>query len=430
MSALRRLIPKWLTGSVLGNREFRTLWISLIASVAGDQVFPVAVVVSLLDAGGTATEVGAVLASRWAALVLFGLFGGVWADRLPRRHVMLASQAFLCCVVMAGLAGVTSAWALGGMVFLAGAAEAFFRPAFQACLGSVLTPEQRPAGAALNAVSWRVGAIAGPGLGALLVSSAPVRAAFVAALGAFAFSLCALVLLREPVVVRTARASAWREIAEGVREVWLRRWIGTVIVVTALQSMLTIAPAQVLLPVLARESFGGDAFYGTALALLSVGGLAGGVFSMLWKPRRPGLAAITGLTAYGLVPPALCFSQAPWIVYVCFALAGFGIEVFSVQWVVSLQHEVPAERLARVVSLDWIAASALTPLGLILTGPAEAALGSAPVLLMAGFAGVALPLTAFMTSGTTYFRSKYRPNPTKARKRVEVVSVASHYDHQ
>ncbi|MFD0883632.1 MFS transporter [Streptosporangium algeriense] len=125
MSALRRLIPQRLAGSVLGNREFRTLWISLIASVAGDQVFPVAVVVSLLDAGGTATEVGAVLASRWAALVLFGLFGGVWADRLPRRHVMLASQAFLCCVVMVGLAGVTSAWVLGGMVFLAGAAEAF-----------------------------------------------------------------------------------------------------------------------------------------------------------------------------------------------------------------------------------------------------------------------------------------------------------------
>ncbi|MEV8636457.1 MFS transporter [Streptosporangium sp. NPDC051023] len=430
MSALRSLTRQWLAGSVMGNRQFRTLWISLIASVAGDQIFPVAVVVSLLDADGDATAVGMVLASRWAALVLFGLFGGVWADRLPRRHVMLASQAFLCCVVVVGLSGVTSAWVLGGMVFLAGAAESFFRPAFQACLGSVLTPEQRPAGAALNAVSWRVGAIAGPGLGAFLVSAAPVRTAFLAALGAFVVSLCVLLPLKEPVVARTARASAWLEIAEGVREVWRRRWIGTIIVVTALQSMLTIAPSQVLLPVLAREDFGGSAFYGTSLALLSVGGLAGGVVSMAWKPRRAGLAAIAGLMAYGLVPPALCLSQAPWAVYSCFALAGFGLEIFAVQWVVSLQREVPAERLARVVSLDWIAASALTPLGLVLTGPAASALGVVPVLVLSGLAGVALPLTALLTSGTTYFRSKYRPNPTNAEERVEVVSFASHYDHQ
>ncbi|GAA3104144.1 MFS transporter [Streptosporangium carneum] len=421
---------QWLARSVMGSREFRTLWVSLIASVAGDQIFPVAVVVSLLNAGGDATTVGAVLASRWAALVLFGLLGGVWADRLPRRHVMLASQAFLCCVVTVGLSGVTSAWVLGGMVFLAGAAESFFRPAFQACLGSVLTPRQRPAGAALNAVSWRVGAIAGPGLGAFLVSTASVRAAFLAALGVFTLSLCALLRLREPAVVRTPRTTARREIAEGVREVWQRRWIGTVIVVTALQSMLTIAPVHVLLPVLAREDFGGDAFYGTSLALLSVGGLLGGIVSIVWKPRRSGLAGIAGLTVYGLVPLALWLPQTPWIACVCFALAGFGLEVFAVQWVVSLQREVPAERLARVTSLDWIAASALTPLGLVLTGPAGAVLGIAPVLTLAGLAGVVLPLTALLTSGTTYFRSKYRQNHTNAERRVEVVSLASHYDHQ
>ncbi len=430
MNVLRRLVRRWLTGSVMGNREFRTLWISLIASVAGDQIFPVAVVVSSLDAGGDAATVGVVLAARWAALLLFGLFGGVWADRLPRRHVMIASQAFLCCVVTAGLSGVTPAWLLGGMVFLAGAAESFFRPAFQACLGSVLAPEQRPAGAALNAVSWRVGAIIGPGLGAFLVSAVSVRTAFLATLGAFALSLCALLTLKEPVVARTVRTSAWREIAEGVREVWRRRWIGTVIVVTALQSMLTVAPVQVLLPVLARKEFGGDAFYGTALAMLSAGGLAGGIVSMIWKPRRPGLGGLTGLAAYGLVPPALWLSQAPWTVHVCFALAGFGLEIFAVQWVVSLQREVPAERLARVTSLDWIAASALTPLGLLLTGPAASLLGVAPVLLLAGLVGAALPLTVLLTSGMTYFRSKPRQKQTNARKRVEVVSLGSHYDHQ
>ncbi|MEV7011523.1 MFS transporter [Streptosporangium sp. NPDC051022] len=430
MRAIRKPAQQWLAGSVLGNGGFRTLWISLIASVTGDQTFPVAVVVSLLNTGGDATTVGTVLASRWAALVLFGLFGGVWADRLPRRHVMLASQGFLCCVVAVGLSNVTSAWVLGGMVFLAGAAESFFRPAFQACLSSVLAPEQRPAAAALNVVSWRVGAIAGPGLGALLVSALSVRAAFLIALGAFLVSLCVLLTLHEPVVARTARSSTLREIGEGVREVWRRRWIGTVIVVTALQSMLTIAPVQVVFPILAREDFGGDAFYGTGLALLSVGGLAGGIASMVWKPRRAGLAGVAGLTAYGLVPLALCVPHAAWVLLLCLALAGLGLEVFAVQWVVSLQREVPVDRLARVTSLDWIAASALTPLGLLLTGPAVSVLGATPFLLLSGLAGVALPLTALFTSGTTHFTSKYRRKYANDEKIVEVVPVASHYDHQ
>lgn len=412
----------------MGNREFRALWISLIASVAGDQIFPVAVVVALLNAGGDATTVGTVLAARWAALVSFGLFGGVWADRLPRRHVMLASQGFLCCVVAAGLSGMTSAWVLGGMVFLAGAAESFFRPAFQACLGSVLAPEQRAAGAALNAVSWRIGAIAGPGMGAFLVSVASTRAAFLAALVAFALSVGVLLTLREPVVARAPRASAWKEIAEGVREVWRRRWIGTVVVVTALQSMLTIAPVQVLLPLLARERFGGDAFYGTGLAVLSAGGLAGGIAGMAWKPRRAGLAAILGLAAYGLVPAALGLSPVPWIVYACLALAGFGLEIFSVQWVVSLQREVPAERLARVTSLDWIAASALTPLGLALTGPVASALGTSPVLLLAALLGVALPLTALLASGASHFTSQSHPSRIDTKTGVDVILVTSHYD--
>lgn len=418
MDTLRRSTRQWLAGSVMGNRGFRTLWVSLIASVAGDQIFPVAVVVSLLDAGGDATVVGGVLAARWAALVSFGLFGGVWADRLPRRHVMLASQGFLCCVVTVGLSGVASAWVLGGMVFLAGAAESFFRPAFQACLGSVLAPAQRPAGAALNAVSWRIGAIAGPGLGAFLVSFASTGTAFLAALVAFALSLGVLLTLHEPTLARAPRTSAWKEIAEGVYEVWLRRWIGAVVVVTALQSMLTIAPVQVLLPLLARESFGGDSFYGTGLALLSVGGLAGGIVSMVWKPRRAGLAGILGLAAYGLVPPALGLSPSPWPVYACLALAGFGLEVFSVQWVVSLQREVPAERLARVTSLDWIASSALTPLGLALTGPVTSALGTSPVLLLATLAGVTLPLTALLAPGMTHFKSQPQQKRNNAEKRL------------
>ncbi|MFI5100336.1 MAG: MFS transporter, partial [Actinomycetes bacterium] len=89
-----------LRGSVLGIRDFRLLWVGQAVSTIGDQIFPVAVTIAVLNAGGTATDIGLVLAARWAALVLFAVVGGVWADRLPRTLVMRAADAFRMVAVL------------------------------------------------------------------------------------------------------------------------------------------------------------------------------------------------------------------------------------------------------------------------------------------------------------------------------------------
>ncbi|WP_169987474.1 MFS transporter [Microbispora sp. H10836] len=396
-------------GSLGRNREFRLLWLSFTMSVAGDQIFPVTITIAALDAGGTASTVGAIFTCRWVAIIVFALLGGLWADRLPRRTVMVASLGFQCCVAAVGLSGDTSTWLLGLLVFLVGAAEAFHRPAYQACLSSVLTPGQRPAGAALTAVSWRLGAVIGPGLGAYVVTAWSAGIGFFAVLTAYLLGLVLLLPLREPVVRPGPRASAVREIGDGLAEVSRRRWVLGVIIAVALQQMLTIAPAQVLLPLVSRETFGGDAVYGTALALLSVGGLAGGLIGMRWRPGRPGLAAITGLALYGVVPLALAWPVSPEFVYACYIAAGLGLEIFAVQWVVNLQREIPPERLARVTSVDWLAASVMTPLGLTLTGPAGAAIGRSTLLLIGAVAGFAVPMATVFLRGMSRFQSDVAP---------------------
>ncbi len=82
-----------LRGGPLGQRDFRLLWVGQAVSTVGDQVFPVAVTVAVLDAtGNDAGAVGAVLAARFAALVVFVVVGGVWADRVSRKAVMIASM--------------------------------------------------------------------------------------------------------------------------------------------------------------------------------------------------------------------------------------------------------------------------------------------------------------------------------------------------
>src|SRR5690606_9684229 len=92
-------------GSLARNREFRLLWLSFTMSVAADQIFPVTVTIAALNAGGDASTVGAIFTGRWIALIVLALIGGLWADRLPRRTVMIASLAFQCCVVAIGLCG-------------------------------------------------------------------------------------------------------------------------------------------------------------------------------------------------------------------------------------------------------------------------------------------------------------------------------------
>ncbi|MFC4530625.1 MFS transporter [Sphaerisporangium dianthi] len=396
-------------GSVVRNRGFRQLWLSFTMSVAADQIFPVTVTIAALDAGGTASTVGAILTGRWLALIVFALLGGLWADRLPRRTVMVASLGFQCCVVATGLRGGASTALLTLLVFLVGAAEAFHRPAYQACMASVLTPDQRPAAAALASVSWRLGAVIGPGVGASVVTAWSPRIGFIAVLAAYLTGLVLLLPLREPVVTPERRASAVREIADGLSEVSRRPWVMGGIIAIALQQMLTIAPGLVMLPLVSRDVFGDDAVYGTALALLSVGGLAGALISMRWRPVRPGLAGIIGVALYGAVPLTLAWPVSPAFLYACYILAGLGLEIYGVQWAVNLQREIPPERLARVTSVDWLASSIMTPLGLTLTGPASAALGRSTLLALSAIAGFAVPLATLFLRGMPRFRSDLPP---------------------
>src|SRR5581483_8621922 len=96
----------------------------------------------------------------WLALVLFVMIGGVWADRLPRRAVMMGADEFRAVVVL-GLATVPHPplWVLAGLVFLVGGGEAFFRPAYGALVPTVVPEGRLGAANALTSVSFRTGAI-------------------------------------------------------------------------------------------------------------------------------------------------------------------------------------------------------------------------------------------------------------------------------
>ena len=113
-------------GSLLSYKGFRQLWFSGLLVTLGGSAFPIALAVTVLDAGGTATTLGLILGARILSSVLLGLVGGVWADRLPRKYVMLGADIYRA-LLMLGLVFVATPtvppWVLALIVFLMGLAK-------------------------------------------------------------------------------------------------------------------------------------------------------------------------------------------------------------------------------------------------------------------------------------------------------------------
>lgn len=395
--------------NALRIRDFRLLFAGQAVSAVGDQVFPVAVSVLVLDTGGGAADLGIVLAARFAALVLFALLGGVWADRLPRVRVLVSADLLRLAAVL-GLLVATSVSTvplpvLAGLVFLVGAGEAFFRPAYGALLPSVLPPPSLAAGNALSASSAQLAQVVGPGLGGLLMAAAGARAGFVLDATTFAISLVTLLRVREPEHLPAPRTRVVAEMAEGIRAVRERPWIAWLLGVFALNLMLVYAPVVILLPLMVREQTGETASYGYVLAAGAFGGLIGALVAGRWKGPARGRRATLGLALLVAQPVALLLGAGLPVLCVAWAIAGLGLGPFIVQWETALQADVPRHLLARVISLDWMATFGLFPLGLALTGPAVAAFGRSGVLALGVVIAVVLPLLVLRVPGVREFRT-------------------------
>jgi MFS family permease len=394
---------------VLRERNFALLWTGQAVSTLGDQIFPVAVTVAALNAGATATQLGFILGARFVSLVLFALIGGVWADRLPRRWVMMSADGLRATAVIALIIAPTHQpiWLLSLLVFFVGAGEAFFRPAETALLPSILRKDLLAPANALNSITYRAMGVVGPALGGLVVATVGVRWAYGIDALSFIVSMTFVFFVHEPVraaLERLRREPFWTELADGFREVRRHAWVGAILLMAMVMLMATIAPTNVLLPIISREQFHTNFVYTTALALFGLGGVLGALLASFWQPRKRGLYGLLLGLPFALIPLALAFSTTQSVIWATYFVAGFGFEPFSVWWSTALQQEIDPDRLARVSSIDWMTSLALLPLGLALTGPLVAAVGQTPVLVGGAIIFVVANLVVLLVPGMIEWR--------------------------
>ena len=157
----------------LRERPFRLLFLGQAVSLLGDGMVGVALAFAVLELTGSATDLGIVLAARTVPLVAFLLVGGVWADRLPRRALMVttdlvrfAAHGAMAALLIAGDPGI---WLLAVLAAIAGAASAFFNPAISGIMPAVVSTERLQQANALRGLTEGVGRIAGPALAGVLV---------------------------------------------------------------------------------------------------------------------------------------------------------------------------------------------------------------------------------------------------------------------
>lgn len=372
--------------SVMGLRDFRLLWGGQAISNIGDAFFTVAVSLRVIEIGGSASDLGLVLGGRILAMVLFALVGGVWADRVPRRSAMMVADGARLAVLLLVVAGgfdTSTVW-LAAVTFLMGTGEAFFRPAYGG-----LVPSLVPEDLVHSANTWRGGmesatAVIGPALGGVVVAAAGTRWA----LGIDAVTFVASLLCLVPVAGSRppqpeVRSSVVREAREGLAAVRQVRWTSAVLVMTAVQTMLVVAPHMVLLPVISQEKFAGASSYGLILAIFSLSGLVGTVVIGRFAPRHPGTSAIVFNAMFAAVPLVLLTPFSVWWVAIGYAVAGLAMTPSNVLLQSGLQRQFPARLLGRVTSVDWLCSLGLLPVGLVLVGPLSDAIGRTAVLLTA-----------------------------------------------
>lgn len=402
--------------AALRVRNFRQLFLGQAISVIGDGLTPVAITFAVLDLTGSGTDLGIVLAAQTLPLAALALVGGVWADRLRREWVMMASDlvraAVQATIAFLLLSGYASVWSLVVLCAAYGSAEAFFRPAAGGLMPQIVETARLQEANALMGMAENFGWMVGPAVAGILIAFIGPGGTIVIDAATFLVSAAFLATLRVPALVRTrAPAGFARELRDGWDEVRSRRWLWTMLLRTSLVLVCAVAPLQVLGPLTLLGQGHGATAWGMVLAIFSVGMIAGGGIALRYRPKRPMITvALCGMTA-AFAPLVLALGGGPWAFGAVQGLRGIAIGVLIAVWDTTLQTRVPVESLARVTAWDWMSSMALWPAGLALAGPLAEWIGVTNACWVSAIAGI---LAATWVFAIRDVREMHAPTPDPA----------------
>jgi MFS family permease len=394
---------------VLRYPDFRYLFLGQSVSAVGDRVVVVAIALFVTQSTGSPTDLGLVLACQSLPLVALLLFGGVWADRLPRHRIMIATDlvraALHATLAVLILSGAVRIWQLFVIEAAFGAAQAFFQPAYSGLVPQTVPEDLIQPARALTESAANLAFLLGPALATVLVLGVGAGEAF--AFDAATFVLSALLLVRvtpRPRGETRAPAQVLDELRAGWREVRSRPWVWVTIAAFSGAILCVYAQWYALAPEIARRVYGSAGIFGVLECVGGAGAVCGALAALRWRPARPLRTGLLLVLAWPLQAAAFALDAPLELVVLCSFATGLSFSLYITWWETALVHHIPAHSLSRVSAYDWMGSLALLPLGYLLAGTLAGAFGSRTVLEVGSALGVLLLVAALLPRSTRELR--------------------------
>jgi MFS family permease len=378
--------------------QYRLLVVALSASLLSAGAWIVAAAWQVIELGGTPIDLSIVAVGASLGLVAAVLVGGVVADRVPQRRILLVVEVARTIVfAVAGVLAATEAievWHLAVLSFVLGVADGFFYPAYSAWLPALLPAEQLLAANGVEGVLRPVAQnAAGPALASVLIAVQGPWLSFLVVAGLQVVAVAALGFMRTTAVRRDLDAAErhpvrqmFVDLRDGFAYLLRTRWLFATLAFSILLVLVVIGPIEVLIPFAVRDQAGGGAGeFALVLAAFGLGGAIGSLMVSSFRLPRRYLTLMILAWGFGCIPLAV-IGVTPWLWVMVAAtfIVGFLFDAAQVVWGTLLQRRVPPAMLGRVSSLDFFVSLALMPLSMAIAGPVGEWLGLAPAFLIAG----------------------------------------------
>jgi MFS transporter, DHA3 family, macrolide efflux protein len=321
---------------------------------------------------------------------LLGPLGGVLADRLSRRLLMIISDAIsaICIIVLIVLFAANSIqlWHVYTMMFIRSTTQAFQRPAFDSSVPNLVPTDWIPKMSGISQSAIGITTLVAAPLGAVTLAILPLQAALMIDVVTAALAILALLMYRipQPLETQNKSSSVWSDFKEGVNYVTRNSGLLSLFTLIGIVVFL-ITQENTLTPLLVKQVFGGGPNEIAFLQVMAgVGLILGGVLASVLPQRRPVLTMII-FFAIGCFALALA-ALAPvfWLAAVGWTFYGMGFSVGNAKLFALLATVVPNHIQGRTTSLLTIVMGVVGPLGLLIAGPLGETIGVRGVFIWGG----------------------------------------------
>ncbi|MFB8102499.1 MFS transporter [Streptomyces sp. NPDC056007] len=360
------------TFSSLKIRNYRLFATGAVISNTGTWMSRITQDWLVLSLTGSATAVGITTALQFLPMLLFGLYGGVIADRLPKRQILLVSQAMLglCGIALAvlTLSGVVEVWHVYLVAFLLGMVTVVDNPARQSFVSEMVGPAQLRNAVSLNSANFQSARLIGPAVAGVLITTVGSGWAFLLNGLSFLAPLIGLLMMRTSELhasVRVPRAKG--QLREGLRYVRGRpELIWPIVLVGFVGTFGFNFP--IWLTAFADGIFdGGAGMYSFFNILMAAGSLAGALLSARRRSTRLRMLVAAG-TAFGLLEIAASLSPNVWLFSILLVPIGMLGLTTNITANTSVQMAADPEMRGRVMSLYMMVFAGGTPVGAPIVG--------------------------------------------------------------